>query len=196
MQVVVTEEAVLNLEDMSDDEFFEFCVRNPEYRIERGADGRVTIMSGTGGRTGNRNIELGAQLQQWARRDQRGIAFDSSTLFLLPNGAMRSPDAAWVPRARLSALSDEQKEKFLPLCPEFLVELTSPSDRLAAVKKKMIEWMANGCRLGWILDVQARRAHIYRPGGVEILNEPAGLDGEGPVKGFRLELSAIWDPGW
>ncbi len=196
MQVVVTEEAVLDLEDMSDDEFFEFCVRNSEYRIERGADGKVTIMSGTGGKTGNRNSELTFQVQQWARRDKRGFAFDSSTLFLLPNGAMRSPDAAWVPRTRLRGLTEEQKEKYLPLCPDFVVELTSPSDRLPAVKKKMVEWMENGCRLGWILDTRARRAYVYRPGGVEELDEPSGLNGEGPVEGFTLDLATIWDPGW
>jgi len=187
MQVVVTEEAVLTLEDMTNDEFFEFCARNQEYRIERSADGKGLIMSGTGGKTGNRNSRLTRQLDIWADQDGRGIAFDSSTLFLLPNGAMLPPDAAWVSRKRLAALTADQQEKYLPMCPEFVVELTSPSDRLKSVQEKMAEWMANGCQLGWILD-PSRRAHIYRPHGAESLDQPAGLTGEGPVDGFVLNL--------
>ncbi|MGH9673170.1 MAG: Uma2 family endonuclease [Bryobacteraceae bacterium] len=196
MQVLVTEEAVLDLEDMNDEEFFDFCARNSELRIERDSGGRVTIMSGTGGRTGNRNIELSTQIQLWARRDGRGVAFDSSTLFRLPNGAMRSPDASWVTRRRLAGLTETQKERYQPLCPEFVVELTSPSDRLTDVKQKMIEWIENGCGLGWILDTRNRRAHVYRSSGVEILDKPSQLSGEGPIAGFTLDLAGIWDPGW
>src|SRR5690349_21655204 len=118
---------------MTDDEFFEFCGQNPEYRIERTAEGRIIVMSGTGGKTGSRNIRLSAQLSIWSDHDRLGVAFDSSTLFRLPNGAMRSPDACWILRTRLSQLSAAQKEKFLPLCPDFVVELTSPSDRLSTV---------------------------------------------------------------
>ena len=196
MQVLVTEEAVLHLDDMTDDQFFAFCVRNSEYRIERAADGKVIILSGTGGRTGNRNSDLTAQIHLWARADGRGVAFDSSTLFRLPNGAMRSPDASWVSRQRLASLSEREKEKYLPLCPEFVVELTSPSDQFPAVAEKMAEWIANGCLLGWILDTRQRQVHIYRPSGVEVVQQAQGLAGDEPVEGLLLELSSIWDPGW
>jgi Uma2 family endonuclease len=196
MQVLVTEPANLILEDMTDDEFFEFCVRNQENRIERTAEGKVVIMPGTGGKTGNRNMRLSAQLSNWADADGRGAGFDSSTMFRLPNTAMRSPDGSWVPFPRLARLTPEQKEKFLPLCPDFVIELTSPSDRLPQVQEKMDEWMANGCQLGWILDTKTRQAHVYRASGVEILDNPTELRGEGPVAGFTLGLARIWDPGW
>jgi Uma2 family endonuclease len=197
-QILVKEEASLSLPfpELSDDQFFEFCASNPEYRIERTAEGRIVIMSGTGGKTGNRNANLTAQLYSWAKKDRRGVAFDSSTLFLLPNRAMRSPDAAWVLRPRLAALTDRDKERYLPLSPDFVVELTSPSDRLPEVREKMAEWIANGCQLGWILHPPLREAHIYRPSGVEIVQNPAGLSGEGQVEGFRLDLAGIWDPDW
>ncbi|MBI3680179.1 MAG: Uma2 family endonuclease [Acidobacteria bacterium] len=181
---------------MSDEQFFDFCARNPEYRIERTAEGRILVMSGTGGKTGNRNMELSFQLQAWSKQDGRGVAFDSSTLFRLPNTAMRSPDAAWVSRKRLATLSEREKEQYLPLCPEFVVELTSPSDRLPEVEEKMREWMANGCLLGWLLHAEARHAHVYRPGGVEVLKNPPVLQADEPLAGFALELKLIWDPGW
>ena len=182
--------------DMSDDEFFEFCVRNRDHRIERTAEGKVIVMPGTGGKTGNRNSEITSQLGSWARRDGRGVAFDSSTGFRLPNTAIREPDAAWVARERLSHLTPEQKERFLPLCPEFAIELVSPSDRLKDVRLKMTEYMANGCELGWLLDPANRRVTVYRGSGQETLESPAQVAGEGPVAGFVLDLTFIWDPGW
>jgi Uma2 family endonuclease len=195
-QLVVCEEATLNVTPMTDDEFFEFCGQNPEYRIERTAEGRIIVMSGTGGKTGNRNALLTWELSGWALKDKHGVAFDSSTLFRLPNGAMRSPDASWVPRSRLTALTPSQKERFLPLCPDFVIELTSPSDRLPAAREKMDEWMANGCQLGWVIDVKSRCVYIYRPDGVEVLQSPAEVTAGDPVSGFTLHLQAIWDPGW
>jgi Uma2 family endonuclease len=153
-------------------------------------------MSGTGGKTGNRNARIGAQLVLWADKDKRGIAFDSSTMFLLPNTAMRSPDAAWVPRSRLEALSERDKERYLPLCPDFVVELTSHTDRLPQVKEKMAEWMANGCRLGWIIHPKSKEVHIYRPAGVEIVRGATEIRGDPPAEGFVLDLSTIWEPGW
>lgn len=195
-QAVISDFAVLDLGKMSDDQFFDFCARNSGYRIERTARGEIHVMPGTGGRTGNRNAGLTAQLFVWTEKDGRGAAFDSSTLFRLPNTAMRSPDAAWVSFERLRPLDPGQKERFLPLCPEFVVELTSPSDRLRDVRTKMSEWMANGCELGWIVDVQRRRVHIHRQSGLETLTEPERVAGEGPVAGFVLELNRIWNPGW
>jgi Uma2 family endonuclease len=129
-------------------------------------------------------------------RDGRGIAYNSSTLFKLPNTAMREPDAAWVSRARLEGLTEEQKEKWLPLCPDFVIELTSPSDQPGEVQEKMREWMANGCRLGWILHPAKRESHVYRASGVQIHRGLTELPGEGPVEGFLLDLAPIWDPGW
>lgn len=188
--------ARLSLPELSDDDFVEFCRENQDYRIERTAEGVIVVMPGTGGKTGSRNALLAAQVVVWAVRDGRGIAYDSSTLFKLPNTAMREPDAAWVSRARLEGLTEEQKEKWLPLCPDFVIELTSPSDQLGEVQEKMREWMANGCRLGWILHPPKRESHVYRASGVQIHRGLTELPGEGPVEGFLLDLAPIWDPGW
>ena len=198
-ELFVKEQASLLLPfpELTDDQFFDFCATHSDYRIERSPEGKIIIMSGTGGKTGNRNATLTAQLYVWASRNRRGVAFDSSTLFRLPSSAMRSPDAAWVDRSRLAELSEEAKERFLPLCPEFVVELTSPSDRLPSVREKMREWMDNGCQLGWLLHASARTALIYRAGReVETIVAPTQLNGEGPVAGFTLDLAAIWNPGW
>ena len=178
---------------MNDDEYFAFCMANPDLRIEREANGVILIVPPTGGEAGYRNSDLNFQLTAWARRDGKGRAFDSNTEYILPNGAARSPDASWVSEGRLAALSKEQKKVFLPLCPEFVVELTSPSDRLNNVKSKMEEWMANGAQLGWLIDADRRTLYIYRPGQApEELADPDSVTGEGPVEGFRLELQEIW----
>jgi Uma2 family endonuclease len=196
-ELLISEEATLRLpEELSDDQFFQFCIENPEYRIERTAEGRIIVMSGTGWRTGNRNIDLAMQLQTWAKQDRRGVAFDSSTLFLLPNQAMRCPDAAWVLRSRLAFLTDREKDRYLCLCPDFVVELTSPSDRLPQVQNKMAEWMENGCRLGWILHPPAREVHVYRPSKVEVQCGVARVEAGSPVDGFSLDLTDILEPGW
>src|SRR5262245_20803122 len=151
MQVELPEvEAHLSMEllkaqrPLNDQEFFEFCSRNSDLRIEREATGEIVIMPPAAFETGDRNGELSAQLRIWARTDGRGIAPDSSTGYILPNGAMRSPDASWILKSRLDALTKEQLKQFLPLCPDFVVELTSPSDRLSRVKSKMREWVQNG----------------------------------------------------
>jgi Uma2 family endonuclease len=180
---------------MSDDEFYDFCAANPELQIERTAAGEILIMPPCGGETSNRNMDLSAQLQMWTKRDGRGKAFDSSAEFLLPSGAARSPDAAWVLKTRLAALSAEQKRKFLPLCPDFVVELRSPSDRLARLQAKMREWIDNGAKLAWLVDPEARSAYVYRSEQpVRRLVAPRRIIGEGPVEGFALEMADIWDP--
>jgi Uma2 family endonuclease len=201
MQIVVrypeskTPVRMLSEEGMTDDEFYDFCQDNPDLRIERSARGEITVMPGTGGETGYRNANLTSQLVVWAEPDGRGVVFDSSTEFRLPSGAVRMADAAWVERARLASLTREQKRKFPPLCPDFVVELTSPSDRLPDVQEKMGEWTENGARLGWLIDADARTAYIYRPGlAIETLIAPEKLVGEGPVDGFVLDLAVIWDP--
>jgi Uma2 family endonuclease len=180
---------------MNDEEFYRFCAANPDLQIERTAEGEILIMPPTGGATSHRNIDLSFQLQGWAKRDGRGKAFDSNGEFLLPNGAARSPDASWILRSRLAKLTAEQKEKFIPLCPDFVVELRSPSDRLARLQAKMREWIENGAQLGWLLDPQPRTVYVYRPGRqAERLIDPQRVTGEDPVAGFVLELADIWNP--
>jgi Uma2 family endonuclease len=180
---------------MSDDDFFEFCQLNRDLRIERTAEGEIIIMPPTGGETGSRNSEINIQLGSWAKRDGSGRAFDSSTGFKLPNGAERSPDAAWVLRSRLARLTTEQKQKFLPLCPDFVIELRSPSDTVAQLRNKLQEYMENGARLGWLLDPPTRRVHIYRAGlEPEIIEEPTEVSGETVLPGFTLNLKEIWYP--
>ena len=128
---------ILSEQGMTDDEFYDFCQANPDLRIERTAQGEITILPGTGGETGYRNIILSSRLYTWAESDGRGVAFDSSTEFRLPNGAARMPDASWVDRSRLALLTREQKRRFPPICPDFVVELISPSDRLPEIQEKM-----------------------------------------------------------
>lgn len=181
--------------EMSEDEFFEFCQLNRDLRIERTAEGDLEIMPPAGGETGNRNAGVTSQLWVWATRDETGEAFDSSTGFILPNGATRAPDAAWVRRERLTSLTADQKRKFLPLCPDFVIELRSPSDSLSVVQEKMREYIENGARLGWLIDPEQKRVYVYRPGGrVEQLDRPSELSGEPELSGFVLDLALIWEP--
>lgn len=178
---------------LDNDRFFDFCMRNPDMRIERSAEGEIIVMPPASGESGDQNGEITAQLRIWAKKDGRGRAFDSSTGYTLPNAAIRSPDASWVRNHRLEKLSKKQKRGFLPLCPDFVIELRSPSDRLKALKIKMDEWMENGAELGWLIDTDRRTVMIYRQGcQPERLVNPDAVDGEGPIEGFRLELPEIW----
>ena len=177
---------------LDDDQLFEFCQLNRELRIERDANGTLALMAPVGGRSSSRNLELCRQLGNWAEADGSGVAFDSSVGFILPNGAMRSPDAAWLRRARWDALEDDNREKFVPLCPEFVVELRSPSDRLAALQRRMRDFVRNGAQLGWLVDSMRRSVHVYRPGQpVQTLVAPERLSGEPVLPGFVLELQRI-----
>ena len=180
---------------IAQDEFYELCLANPDLRMELTAQGEIVVMPPTGGETSYRNSELSGQLRDWSRRDGRGRAFDSNAEYMLPDGSALSPDASWVSRERLALLTREQKRKFPPVVPEFVVELVSPSDRLSPVRKKMEAWIANGVKLGWVLDPDRRTAYIYRPRREpEKLIAPASLKGEGPVSGFVLDLAEIWNP--
>lgn len=183
--------------NMDDDQFFEFCQINRALRIERAATGKVIIMSPAGGETGSRNLTLSMLLGLWTRQNKRGIAFDSSTGFILPNGATRSPDGAWVLRERLAHLSPRQKQKFLPLCPDFVIELRSPTDEVADLQAKMTEYMENGAQLGWLLIPETQEVYIYRPGAApEYLHNPSQISGDPVAPGFVLELAEIWDAGF
>ena len=152
--------------DLTDDQFFELCQINSDLRLERNAKGDIIVIAPTGGETSNRNSEINRQLGNWARQDGSGAAFDSSAGFKLPNGADRSLDAAWVSHERLSQLTAEQKKKFIPLCPDFVVELLSPTDSLAATQVKMAEYLENGARLGWLIHPEVKSVYVYRPGAV------------------------------
>ncbi|MBE9204080.1 Uma2 family endonuclease [Synechocystis salina LEGE 06099] len=178
---------------LSDEQFYQLCLTNRELRLERNSQGDLVIMSPTGGETSNRNVEIIYQLQSWSRRTQVGIAFDSSGGFKLPNGAYRSPDAAWLKRERWESLTPEQQQRFVPLCPDFVIELRSPSDDLKPLREKMQEYQENGARLGWLIDRQTRTVEIYRPGqAVEVLENPESLSGEAVLPEFILELAPIW----
>jgi Uma2 family endonuclease len=180
--------------DLSDEQFYEFCQLNREWRIERTTEGDLVFMAPAGGETGYRNILLATSLATWALPDGTGVPFDSSTGFTLPNGAIRSPDVAWVKRSRLASLTPEQKRKFLPLCPDFVIELRSPSDNLKTVQDKMREYLDNGTLLGWLIDPVDRRVYVYRPGAaMECLDNPVTVSGDPELPSFVLDLKAIWE---
>jgi Uma2 family endonuclease len=195
MQMVVNDEVIVFPSPMSEDEFFEFCGLNQDRRIERTAKGDIVVMPPTGGETGEQDAGLIEQLKAWTRRDGRGRAFSSSTGFTLPNGAVRSPDAGWILRSRWEGISRQERRRFAHITPDFVIELLSPSDRLSEVQEKMSEWIAQGARLGWLIDPDNRRVFIYRPNPpVEVLQNPAHVVGEDPVDGFVLDLKEIWEP--
>ena len=180
--------------EMSEDQFFEFCQINQELQIERTAEGDIVVMPPEGGGSGYRSSELFGELRSWARRDRTGVAFGSSTGFTLPNTAVRSPDAAWVRKDRLRPLTKQQREKFLPLCPDFAVEVRSPTDRVSRLKAKMEEYVANGAMLAWLLDPVTREVYVYRPGHqVERLRNPKSLSADPELPGFVLDLGPIWE---
>ena len=178
--------------DLTDDQFFDMCQKNRDYRFERTASGELLIMPPTGSDTGNRNFDMVVELGIWNKQTKLGKGFDSSSGFTLPNGAERSPDASWVKIERWNALTPEQQEKFAPICPDFVVELRSRTDSLKELQEKMQEYIENGAQLGWLIDRKNKRVEIYRPGkDVEILDNPASLSGENVLPGFVLHLEQI-----
>jgi Uma2 family endonuclease len=181
------------LRHITEDDFFDFCVENPDWRIERSPEGDLIVMAPTGGETGRRNFRLNLEFGNWVKKDGTGEGFDSSTIFALPNGAKRSPDLSWVRRDRWAELTDEQRRGFPPLCPDFVVELRSHTDSLRVLQEKMQEYIANGAQLGWLLDAIERQVYIYQPGKeVECLNDPGAISGDPLLPGFTLDLSEIW----
>ncbi|HRW06015.1 MAG TPA: Uma2 family endonuclease [Caldilineaceae bacterium] len=187
--------ATLNLRRFvsTSDEFYELCQENPDLELERTASGEVIIMSPAGGETGASNLSIGARLYNWNEEHELGIAFDSSTGFTLPNGAGRSPDAAWIAIERWNRLSAEQKQKFPPLAPDFVIELRSSSDRMQILRDKMEEYINNGVRLGWLIDSQSRTVEIYEPGeAVETLYNPDFVAGDPVLPGFVLNMKKVW----
>jgi Uma2 family endonuclease len=187
---------VLDVGDpLSDKAYQDFCAANPDLNFERTAEGEIIIVPPAGGESSDREADVISQLRMWAKADRRGRAFGSSVQFILPSGAARSPDAAWVSKERLARLTKQQRREFLKLVPEFVVEVRSPTDRLRAAQRKMEqEWMANGVDLGWLIDGDAETIYVYRT--AQPMEKKKGLKelaGEGPVKGFVLDLTEIWE---
>jgi Uma2 family endonuclease len=178
---------------LTDEQFFELCQKHENLKFERNAKGDLIIMSPTGGLTGDRNSDLNYQLKAWNRKYKLGKVFDSSTGFKLPNGADRSPDGSFITMEKWDSLTREQQEKFLPFCPDFVIELRSPSDTLAITQAKMREYIENGAKLGWLIDPYRKVVEIYRPHQeVEILESPVTVLGENVLPEFVLELNEIF----
>ncbi|MBD2440265.1 Uma2 family endonuclease [Nostoc sp. FACHB-110] len=179
--------------ELTDEQFFNLCQANRDLKFERSANGELIIMPPTGGETGNKNARITQQVMNWTDADGTGIAFDSSTCFKFPNGADRSPDAAWIKLERWNTLTDEQKEKFPPICPDFVIELLSPSDSLKVAQEKMREYINNGVQLGLLINRKSRQVEIYRQGiEIEVLESPATVSGKDVLNGFVLNLERIW----
>jgi Uma2 family endonuclease len=182
---------VLNLKnvDLSDEQFYQLCLDNQNWQLERTVKGELVIMSPVGGVSGNREADLITDLNLWNRQTQLGRVFSSSTIFRLPEGGDRSPDAAWVANERWESLTPEEQEKFPPICPDFVIELRSRTDSLSQLQEKMQEYLNSGLRLGWLINPQAQQVEIYRPNQtVEIVQLPVSLSGEDTLPGFVLNL--------
>ena len=182
----------INTKEWTDDEYFDFCQRNQDLQIETDKNGDLILMPPTGAETGDKNSELNMQLRIWAKKDGKGKTFDSNTEFKLPNGAKKSPDASWILKDRYYALTQNEREGFPPICPDFVVELRSKSDRLKPIQEKMAEFIENGVRLGWLIDPYKKQVHIYRKNGeIEILENPKTVSGEDVLEDFNLDLEEI-----
>ncbi len=178
---------------LTEEQFARLCQENRDFRFELTAQQELVIMPPTGSETGWRSGEIFYALTDWAKKDGTGLTFDSSTGFTLPNGAKRSPDASWIKRERWNALTKDQREGFAPLCPDFVVELRSPTDHLSILQEKMQEYIDNGARLGWLIDPRDKRVHVYRPSQlVGLLDNPATLSGDPVLPGFVLHVQELW----
>jgi len=183
------------MSSMTDEEFAAFCAEYPDLSFEMTADGEIIVIPPTAPLTGDRNSEIDCQLRTWAKKDGCGRTYDSSTGFVLPNGARRSPDASWILKSRIAQLAPAKGEGAWHLCPDFVIELRSPSDRPRVLKNKMREYLANGAQLGWLIDPKRRSVTVYRPNREpEILTGIDSIRGEDPVAGFVLHLSEVWNP--
>ena len=178
--------------ELNADTFFDIAQANQDLRMELSARGELIVMPPTGGNTGRRNSTLIYHFEAWSRQNKRGKIFDSSTGFRLPSGAVRSPDVSWVSREKLAELTPAQMDKYPPICPEFVLELRSPTDRLEVVKEKMQEYMENGTELGWLIDPIEEKVYIYTSDTVEELEQPQEVKGTSVLEGFVLELSELW----
>ena len=193
MPLTVDLSSLMSQATMTDEQFYAFCQTNRDLRIERTASGEVIIMPPAFSDTGNRNFKAALQLGVWAEQDGPGEGFDSSSGFTLPNGATRSPNAAWIRSDRWNALSEEQKASFAPICPDFVIELRSASDTLISLQEKMQEYIENGARLGLLIDRKHRTVHVYCPErSPEILEYPDSVSCDPELPGFVLQMAKIW----
>lgn len=185
-----------NPNNLSDDELFEFCQMNKELRIERDTNQNIIIMAPVGGGSGFQEKNLIFEVELWVRKNKIGYSFSSSTGFLMPNGAMRSPDACWISEERWEKVTDEQRKKFPPVVPDFIVEIMSPTDSLKGAKAKMGEWIENGARLAWLIDIKNKQVFIYRENpSIEIVKGfDKKLSGESVMKGFQFDLTQLKMP--
>lgn len=187
--------ATLTAQPMTDEEFAEFCGEHPDLFFEMTADGELIVMPPTFTLVGVRNVKILSQLHDWAHRDARGTATSSSGGFVLPNGARRSPDAAWTSTGKIQQLSQKSLETYWHLCPDFIIELKSKTDRMRVLREKMLEWIANGAQLGWLIDPETKTVEVYRPNrDPELLDGVNFVKGEGLVGGFTLDLLPVWNP--
>jgi Uma2 family endonuclease len=187
--------AILSCHPMSDEEFVAFCAEHPDLNFEMTAEGELIVRAPTYSDTGARNSDVAVQLGSWARADRRGIACDSSTGFVLPNGARRSPDASWTLKSRVKQLRKGGRDSFWHLCPDFVIEVRSKNDRMKPLREKMREYVEQGAQLGWLINPNDQTVEIYRSSGeVQKLANVEKLEGEGPVAGFALDLKYVWDP--
>ena len=187
--------ATLNCQPMSDEEFAAFCAEHPDLNFEMTAEGELIVMAPVHYDTGCRNQQIARKLGNWSELDGRGYASDSSTGYVLPNGARRSPDASWTLITRVNALGKRKRNSYGHLCPDFAIELRSDSDRLKPLQRKMREYISQGASLGWLIDPQRRCVEVYRSNGeVERLDNIDSIEGEGLMSGFKLDLNDIWDP--
>ncbi len=179
--------------EISDEQFYQLCIHNPDTKFERNAEGEIIIMPPTGGETGKRNADLIGQFWIWNRQTNLGEVFDSSTGYKLPSGANRSPDVSWIEKERWDNLTSEQRQKFIPLAPDFALELMSPSDYLVNVQAKMREYLDNGVKLAWLINPEAKQVEIYLLGqDVQLLKSPKTLSGDDILPGFILDLANIF----
>ena len=189
--MTISETVILNLKNLglSNEQFYQLCQINENWRLEQTAQGELLIMPPVGAISGNREAEFNADLVIWNRQTQLGKVFSSSTIFILPNGGKRSPDVAWIANERWETLTSEEQEKFAPICPDFVIELRSRTDSLTQLQKKMQEYIDSGLRLGWLIDPQNQQVAIYRQNQpMELVSLPTTLSGENVVPGFTLEL--------
>ncbi|MBW4541993.1 MAG: Uma2 family endonuclease [Myxacorys chilensis ATA2-1-KO14] len=193
---MLSEPLTLNLRTVhfTDEQFYQLCISNPDLQVERSRQGELILMSPVGGSSGNREMELGGELYIWNRQTKLGKVFSSSTIFKLPGGGDRSPDAAWVELSRWNALTPEQRAKFPPIAPDFVLELRSRTDSLELLRLKMQEYLDSGVRLGWLFNLQDQQVEIYRQGeATEVRSLPTELSGEAVLPGFVLQVERFED---
>ncbi|URR34898.1 Uma2 family endonuclease [Thermosynechococcus sp. HN-54] len=180
--------------ELTDEAFEQLCRSNPDLRLERSAQGELIAMAPAGSESSRQNLSLSAQLWYWNQQMKLGVTFDSSAGFTLANGAIRSPDAAWIEKSRWQRLTPEQRRRFAPICPDFVLELKSPTDDLASLQAKMQEYVDNGAQLGWLIDSETHQVYCYQLGqAMQLLEHPSHLSGEPVLPNFVMDLTLIWD---